>query len=108
LTFIILYSSLSSKGCAIGLTRAAIGVPRKERTLKKAKELWPWLSQVSRKSFFGLTQIDHAREISDSYFNVRFGRMTMAVLVSRVRRVELAKRHKDAAGGGAVAGEARR
>jgi hypothetical protein len=84
-------SSLSFKGCAIGLAMAAVGVPRKERTLKKAKELWPWLSQVSRKSFFGLTQIDYAREISDWYFNVRLGRMTMAALLNRVRRVELAK-----------------
>jgi len=69
-----------------------MGVPRKKRTAKKAKELWPWLGHVSRKSFLGLTTIDYMRDIGDWYFNVRLGRMTMTELVNRVRKVEPAER----------------
>ena len=86
--------SLSFKGCAIGLAMAAVGVPREERTAQRAKDLWPWLGQEARKSFFGLTTIDHKREISDWYFNVRLGRMTMASLVNRVRAIEPAETRK--------------
>jgi hypothetical protein len=81
-------SSLSFKACAIGLGMAAVGVPRAERTAKKAKELWPWLGKETRKSFLGLTKIDYVREISDWYFNVRLGRMTMMALLNRIRRIE--------------------
>jgi hypothetical protein len=85
---------MSFKGCAIGLGMAAMGVPRKERTASRAKELWPWLSQVSRKSFLGLTEITYMREIGDWYFNVRLGRMTMSELVNQVRRIEPAERRE--------------
>jgi hypothetical protein len=81
-------SALSFKGCAIGLGMAAVGIPKSQRTACKAKELWPWLGQVSRKSFLGLSTIDHMKDIGDWYFNVRLGRMTMTELVSRVRRME--------------------
>jgi hypothetical protein len=81
-------SSLSFKTCAIGLGMAAVGVPREERRAKKAKELWPWLGKEARKSFLGLTKIDYVREISDWYFNVRLGRMTMLALLNRIRRIE--------------------
>jgi hypothetical protein len=87
-------SPLSFKSCALGLGMAAAGVPRKERTGKKAKELWPWLTQVNRKSFFGLRKIDYITEISDWYFNVKVGRMTMTALLSRVRRIEPVERGK--------------
>jgi hypothetical protein len=85
-------SALSYKGCAIGLGMAAMGVPRKERTAAKAKELWPWLGHVSRTSPLGLTKIDYIRDISDWYFNVRLGRMTMAQLANRIRVIEPAER----------------
>jgi len=87
-------TALSFKGCAIGLAMAAVGVPRKERTAQRAKELWPWLSQGARKSFLGLTTIDYKREISDWYFNVRLGRMTMAALVNRIRAIEPVENRK--------------
>ena len=70
---------------------AAVGVPVKERTAKKAKELWPWLTQVARTSFWGLRKTEHITEISDCYFNVRLGRMTMKSLQNRVRRFEPAE-----------------
>lgn len=89
-------SALSYKACAIGLGMAAMGVPRKQRTAKKAKELWPWLGHVSRTSPLGLTKIDYMRDISDWYFNVKLGRMTMAQLVSRIRRIEPAERPQAA------------
>jgi hypothetical protein len=84
-------SALSYKGCAIGLGMAAMGVPRKERTATKAKELWPWLDHMSRTSLLGL-KIDYIRDISDWYFNVRLGRMTMAQLANRIRVIEPAER----------------
>ncbi len=87
-------TALSFKGCAIGLAMAAVGVPREERTAQRAKELWPWLGEGARKSFLGLTTIDHKREIGDWYFNVRLGRMTMASLVNRIRAIEPAENRK--------------
>jgi hypothetical protein len=81
-------SPLSYKGCAIGLAMAAMGIPRKNRTASKAKELWPWLGHQSRKSLFGLLATTHMQDISDWYFNVRLGRMTMAELVRRIRAAE--------------------
>ena len=89
-------SALSFKGCAIGLGMAAVGVPKRQRTANKAKELWPWLGAVSRKSFLGLTKIDYMRDIGDWYFNVRLGRMTMTELVSRIRTIEPAERTETA------------
>jgi len=84
-------SPLSFKACAVGLGMAAVSIPAKERTARKAAELWPWLRHVSRTSLFGLHRVDHMREIGDWYFNVRLGRMTMATLVSRIRHIEPAE-----------------
>src|ERR1700722_18753371 len=64
-------SPFSFKACAIGLAMAAISVPVHERTAKKAEELWPWLRQETRRSFFGLMKVDHMSEIGDWYFNVK-------------------------------------
>jgi hypothetical protein len=85
-------SSLSFKGCALGLGMAAVSIPAKERTAKKAKELWPWLREESYRSLFGLVKVDHAREISDWYFNVRLGRLKMATLINRIRWIEPVER----------------
>jgi len=85
-------SSLSFKGCALGLGMAALSIPAKERTAKKAKELWPWLGEESRRTLFGLAKIDHTREISDWYFNVRLGRLKMATLINRIRSIEPVER----------------
>jgi len=81
-------SPLSFKGCAIGLGMGAVGVPRKTRTANKARELWPWLGQVSRTTWFGLSTATHMQDVGDWYFNVRLGRMTMYELVRRVRAIE--------------------
>ena len=54
---------LSFKGCAIGLGMAAVGVPRKTRTANKARELWPWLGQVSRRTWFGLSTATHMQDV---------------------------------------------
>ena len=81
-------SPLSFRGCAIGLGMAAVGVPKKTRTAEKAKELWPWIGQVSGRTLFGLSTTTYMQQIGDWYFNVRIGRMTMAELVQRVRAIE--------------------
>lgn len=81
-------SPLSFKGCAIGLGMAAVGVPREARTATKARELWPWLGQVSRATWFGLSTATHMQDVGDWYFNVRLGRMTMSELVCRLRAIE--------------------
>ena len=81
-------SPLSFRACALGLAMSAVGVPVKERTFKKAEQLWPWLGEMSHRSFFGLTEVDHMRDIGEWYFNVRLGRMTMTTLINRVRQVE--------------------
>jgi hypothetical protein len=67
---------------------AAMGIPRQFRTASKARELWPWLGHESRRSLFGLLATTHMQDISDWYFNVRLGRMTMVELVRRVQAVE--------------------
>jgi hypothetical protein len=85
-------SPLSFKACALGLAMSAVGIPVKERTFKKAEQLWPWLGEASHRSFFGFTEIDHMRDIGEWYFNVRLGRMTMATLINRVRHVEPVER----------------
>ena len=87
-------SSLSFKGCALGLGMAALSIPAKERTAKKAKELWPWLGEESHRGLFGLLKIDHTRDISDWYFNVRLGRLKMITLINRIRSIEPVE-HKD-------------
>ena len=73
---------------------AAVGVPRGRTHCPEGEELWPWLGQGARKSFLGLTTIDHKREIGDWYFNVKHGRMTMASLVNRIRAIEPAENRK--------------
>ncbi len=100
-------SPLSFKSCALGLGMAAVGIPVKERRPKKAAQLWPWLRQKSRQSAFGLTEIDHMWEISEWYFNVKIGRLSMATMINRIRQIEPAERKVPrtvlVTGGGQVA-----
>jgi hypothetical protein len=39
-------------------------------------------------------KVDHTREISDWYFNVRLGRLKMATLINRIRWIEPVERRE--------------